>query len=57
MRRIRALQKILAMQSEMIIWFIPFCSFCKMTATAQMLRKNVMMKMGRAKQRQRVSGT
>ena len=57
MSRIRALQKILAMQSKMIIWFIPFCSFCKMTATAQMLKKNVRMKMGRAKQRQRVSGT
>ena len=57
MSRIRALQKILAMQSKMIIWFIPFCSFFKMTATAQMLKKNVTMKMGRAKQRQRVSGT
>ena len=57
MSRIRALQKILAMQSKMIIWFIPFCSFFKMTATAQMLKKNVTMKMGRANQIQRVSGT
>ena len=51
MSRIRALQKILAMQSKMIIWFIPFCSFCKMTATAQMLKDTVRRKMGRANQR------
>ena len=56
MSRIRALQKILAMQSKMIIWFIPFCSFFMMTNTAQVLKEKVRRKMGKANQRQRIPG-
>ena len=57
MGKMRAKQKILTMQSQMIIWSIPFISFFMMTATAQVLKETVRRKMGRATQRRRLSGT
>ena len=56
MREIRALQKILATQSEMIILFIPFCSFFMTTTTAKVLKEKVRRKMGRAIQSRPSSG-
>ena len=44
--RIMAKQKILTMQSQMIISFIPFFSFLMMTTTAQALRTKVKKKRG-----------
>ena len=56
MGKMRAKQKILTTQSQMIILFIPFCSFFMMTVTAQVLKKKVRRNMGRASQRQRLPG-
>ena len=51
MSRIMAKQKILTMQSQMIISFMPFFSFLMMTARAQVLRAKVKKKRGIANPR------
>ena len=56
MGKTRAKHKILTTQSQMIILFIPFCSFFMMTVTAQVLKRKVRRKIGRANQRQRLPG-
>ena len=51
MSRIMKMMKILTMQSQMIISFMPFFSFLMMTATAQALRAKVKKKRGIANTR------
>ena len=56
MSRTTEKQKILRIQSQMSILFIPFLSFLMMTATAQVLKMKVKKKRGIANQRYILSG-